>query len=605
MKQHSRRGVGSVVESFEGRALFSAAATVAGTLRPLGNVGATITVTNLNDAGTGSLRAALASAVSGDTIEFGSLHGTIALQSTLDFSGKEVTVTGPGRGNLTIDAHVIDQAMVSTGANSVTLTDLKIVGGRSTTEYGAAFNMTGSGGTPLLLMTRVDVTGSKALAHGGAICIEDSNLTLDHCNFWDNLVTGNGASGGAVYASGGEMRLTNDTFYNNSAVGVGDNKTAFGGAIFAGGNLTLLMTNCTVTGNIAKKIAETADPTNTNAVGGGLYLSGHAQILASTFAYNTVIAGTNSTALNAGGGLYLENNTTTYVQNTIVANNTAPASTDMYSTGASTLAGFDVIGDGTGSGAVDGQYSSHVGTTANPINAKLGQLAANGGDTKTIALLAGSPAIDAGTTNGPTLDQRGVARVGAPDVGAFEFSVPVEPVFRRKPRAVVDDANVGATLSGGARISDSSALTYSWKLIGKPDHASHPVIANASAASTGATFAKAGTYTFRVTVTSAGGEVTSKRVTAVVDAVATEMHIVQHKRTLSSVRPTRMRAFVTDQFGNLLASQPSITWSLIEGVGSIDADSGLYTPSDVHYSHLVFRATAGSISGTAGNRLLN
>jgi hypothetical protein len=38
-----------------------------------------------------------------------------------------------------------------------------------------------------------------------------------------------------------------------------------------------------------------------------------------------------------------------------------------------------------------------------------------------MALLPGSPAIDAGTSTGaPATDQRGVARVGAVDIGAFE-----------------------------------------------------------------------------------------------------------------------------------------------------------------------------------------
>jgi hypothetical protein len=63
------------------------------------------------------------------------------------------------------------------------------------------------------------------------------------------------------------------------------------------------------------------------------------------------------------------------------------------------------------------------------VDPLLGPLAANGGPTETHALLAGSPAIDAGDprppadrgTRCPTLDQRGVARNGICDIGAFEF----------------------------------------------------------------------------------------------------------------------------------------------------------------------------------------
>ena len=40
----------------------------------------------------------------------------------------------------------------------------------------------------------------------------------------------------------------------------------------------------------------------------------------------------------------------------------------------------------------------------------------------TDGLAAGSPAINAGdSTNAPSTDQRGFARVGTPDIGAFEF----------------------------------------------------------------------------------------------------------------------------------------------------------------------------------------
>ncbi len=61
---------------------------------------------------------------------------------------------------------------------------------------------------------------------------------------------------------------------------------------------------------------------------------------------------------------------------------------------------------------------------ASPINPKLGTLAANGGPTKTLALLAGSPALNkAGAAPCATAkDQRGVKRPqrGACDIGAYE-----------------------------------------------------------------------------------------------------------------------------------------------------------------------------------------
>ena len=52
----------------------------------------------------------------------------------------------------------------------------------------------------------------------------------------------------------------------------------------------------------------------------------------------------------------------------------------------------------------------------------LGELDDHGGPTPVLPLLEGSPAIDAGVAEGaPDTDQRGEARSGAPDIGAFEF----------------------------------------------------------------------------------------------------------------------------------------------------------------------------------------
>jgi hypothetical protein len=67
---------------------------------------------------------------------------------------------------------------------------------------------------------------------------------------------------------------------------------------------------------------------------------------------------------------------------------------------------------------------THVGSLNN-TDPLLGPLANNGGATLTMALLAGSPAIDAGdTTTAPTTDQRGVTRPfgAASDIGAYDYA---------------------------------------------------------------------------------------------------------------------------------------------------------------------------------------
>ena len=65
---------------------------------------ATITVTNTNDSGPGSLRQALTSANDGDTITF-AVRGTITLTSGTLVIDKSVTISGPGADRLAIDGN--------------------------------------------------------------------------------------------------------------------------------------------------------------------------------------------------------------------------------------------------------------------------------------------------------------------------------------------------------------------------------------------------------------------------------------------------------------------------------------------------------------------
>jgi len=126
----------------------------------------------------------------------------------------------------------------------------------------------------------------------------------------------------------------------------------------------------------------------------------------------------------APGGIYNNDGTqsVTNCRNTIIAGNTGSGSPDV--SGSLTSQGHNLIGDGSGgSGFV---ATDLVGTSASPVDPKLGPLQDNGGPTQTMALLPGSPAIDAGDNAfapGP-YDQRGPGfpRVvnGKIDIGAFE-----------------------------------------------------------------------------------------------------------------------------------------------------------------------------------------
>jgi uncharacterized repeat protein (TIGR01451 family) len=78
----------------------------------------------------------------------------------------------------------------------------------------------------------------------------------------------------------------------------------------------------------------------------------------------------------------------------------------------------------------DGTWQFSATGSRNNLDPKLGPLAANGGFTQTMAVLDGSPAIDAGDdARCPSTDQRGVRRPQrtACDIGAYEVDVSLFP----------------------------------------------------------------------------------------------------------------------------------------------------------------------------------
>ena len=107
------------------------------------------------------------------------------------------------------------------------------------------------------------------------------------------------------------------------------------------------------------------------------------------------------------------------MSNTIIAGNNASPGPDAD--GAVLSQGYNLIGITDGS---SGWISKDLtGTGSNPLNPLLAALGNYGGSTQTMALLPGSPAIDAGNSSVAT-DQRGVSRPkgSASDIGAFESS---------------------------------------------------------------------------------------------------------------------------------------------------------------------------------------
>ncbi len=233
-------------------------------------------------------------------------------------------------------------------------------------------------------------------AAGAGICSWGSSWVTSS-TFVSNVVTG--GAGGA----GGSGGVSGD-IGGNGAAGR-DGGSGYGGAFSGGGSLV----NCTIAFNTGRGRAggRGGDGTGYRGVWGN--------------------GGNGGNGGSGSGGV----NGTCNLSNCTVVGNLGQAGQGG--------AGGGAIAGNPGSPGTSG--SAYGGTACGPMpntliasntpaggdsfpDAKLGPLTHNGGPTLTMALLPGSPAIDAGNTSlAPATDQRGFPRPAglAADIGAFEY----------------------------------------------------------------------------------------------------------------------------------------------------------------------------------------
>jgi CSLREA domain-containing protein len=319
--------------------------------------------------------------------------------------------------------------------STLTLTNSRVDGNDANSAGGG---MLVSSSTLTLTDSRID--GNNGSYTGGGIDVESGTMTLTNSRINDNTA---GYSGGGIDAGSGIMTLTNSRVYSNTVTGSGGgislslgtmtiigsqvstNTSGFaGGGISSGGALTLV--NSTMSGN------------NAVATGGGINV-----VIGTTSLYNVTItnniADSNADDDGDGGGVYitLTDGTLTATHSIIGGNvDNSPASNQHPDcSGLLTSQGYNLIEDTTGC-TIGGDTTGNItGTSPN-----LGPLQNNGGQTLTHALLAGSPAIDAGNPAGCldqaglslTTDQRGFVRpvdgdgdtISVCDMGAYEYDSP-------------------------------------------------------------------------------------------------------------------------------------------------------------------------------------
>jgi hypothetical protein len=269
-------------------------------------------------------------------------------------------------------------------------------------------------------------------------------------------------SGGGLFIGGvGTLSLTASTLAGNTA-------TINGGGLELQGTVTASLTNVTIAGNTALNSAAAQH-------GGGIDMT--------NFQGNVLLV--NDTITNnfatVGGGLYWAGNAGSVTsQNTLIALNTAATGPDVWDVQAGvrnfTDQGNNFIGINTQTnGFANNVNGSQVGTTANPLNPMVTGLTNNGGPLvgatdnaitlETEALLPGSLAIGKGKTLGaPPVDARGFQRIGAVDIGAFQFENVTLQLTITAPATL--DLNNQATVtvtvlntSGNPLPADGSTLT--------------------------------------------------------------------------------------------------------------------------------------------------
>jgi cysteine-rich repeat protein len=188
------------------------------------------------------------------------------------------------------------------------------------------------------------------------------------------------------------------------------------------------MTNSTVSGNRTGNGGDGGSSFGGGdaGAGGGIFLSlGNVSLNNVTVAENGTGSGGPGTTPGdggVGGGITVASGTLN-LKNTLVADNEAAVGgPDCF--GTLTTQGFNLIGDGSGcSGPVNGVSNDQVGSSVSLIDPLLGTLEDNGGGLATQALLADSPAVNAGdNTTCAATDERGVTRPqgGTCDIGAYE-----------------------------------------------------------------------------------------------------------------------------------------------------------------------------------------
>ena len=243
------------------------------------------------------------------------------------------------------------------------------------------------------------------------------------------------------------------------------------------------------------------------------------------------------------------------------------------------------------------------------------QFAATAQDQFATALIT-QPTFAWSVSGGGTIDANGLftaaAAIGGPYTvtagsgalgGTATVSVAVPNVGPSitSPAAAAPNPSTGSTTAlsvlGGDDAGEAS-LTYTWATTGTPPAAvTFSANSTNAAKNTMATFTKAGSYTFQVTVADQSGSSVTSQVTVTVNQALTSIVVSPTSATVKTSASQQFTATARDQFGATLATQPTFAWT-VGGGGGISS-SGLFSAGSTAGGPYTVTATAGGNSGTA------
>jgi predicted outer membrane repeat protein len=249
---------------------------------------ATLTVTNTNDSGPGSLRAVLTAARAGDTVQF-----SLPANSTILLTAGELSVNAP----VAIDGSTAQSLTVSgnhasrvlSAAAPLTVRNLTIADGDAADAGG------GIRASAELTLVNVTVVNNRAGEVGGGAFAAGS-VTLIDSIFQNNSAR---VSGGGLRAQD-TLAMTGSFFLGNTTSGLGGGAFALGSARIEGGSFQSNTAQSTGGGGIyaysSLDITETVFLSNTvHGAGGGAFTEGMVKLNGGLFRGNH--------AAGFGGGL--------------------------------------------------------------------------------------------------------------------------------------------------------------------------------------------------------------------------------------------------------------------------------------------------------------